>query len=93
MDMVYLVHACASKDVFPKSWLHLLSLTPIGLMAVTPTGQIFEVLPAKKNPIMSEEAKQFLLKNLSTLSQFSVESRTFRMIERNYFMMKGSSWL
>jgi len=54
--------------------------TPIGLLCVTPNGEIKKLVEAKKNPLLDKDAKIFFLQNLDTLENFSENSRTFRQI-------------
>lgn len=100
-DLVYLVHALSSPDVFELSMRKTISLTPIGFMAVSPMAnaertakaeteikevmtnqlrKIVEVVPPKQNPLQDTSAKRFLLENLTSLVEFSENSRTFKRI-------------
>ena len=63
-----------------KLGLKIYELTPIGLLCVTPKREIKKLIEAKKNPILNENMKNFLLQNLNTLENFSENSRTFQQI-------------
>lgn len=82
MNEVYLVHIGSRPDIFSKTWLKIFSLTPIGLVIITPQREFFKILQARKNPVLNMNAKKHFLQHLNTLSAFNETSRTFRSIKR-----------
>jgi hypothetical protein len=88
IDKVYLVHPISKEQDVDKTWRKILETTPIGYIGILPSGKFLEVIPAKLNPILNEEAKEFLLKNLDTLERFSERSKTFLSIWKRFFNIK-----
>lgn len=70
-DYVYLVHAGQNSE-FQDYEKRVFSVTPIGFIIATSDEQFHKVREAKQNPIQSKEAKEHFLKNLDTLSKFSI---------------------
>ena len=82
IDKVYLVHCAPRANVFDKTWLRIVSITPIGCILITGKGKVFNILEAKPNPVLNNDARQHFLHNLGTLEPFNEDSRTFRSIKR-----------
>jgi hypothetical protein len=82
-DYVYLVNARQepSKD---EAGFKVLRLTPLGYMTVAPGSVVTELIPPRHNPLQSPEAKQHVLSNLSTLVEFSEQSKTFNSLRRKF---------
>lgn len=71
LDFVYLVHARQNAE-FQDYEKRVFGVTPIGFIIATPDEEFHKVQEAKQNPIQSKEAKEHFLKNLDTLSKFSI---------------------
>ncbi len=82
-DYVWLVNA--RPDTRPQEdELKLLHASPLGYLAIAPDGTMNEAVPPKPNPLQSKEAKEHLLQHLSTLKEFSENSRTFHNLRMKF---------